>query len=317
MNLLNQVCEAIRFLHLSQKTERAYVDWIYRYSVFHNNHLPPEIKKEDLNTFLNFLSNDRKISASTRHQARQAIIFLYREVFEKPIVAIQDNDKVKITKQVPVTFTRVEIKHILEVLKDEAWLMVTLLYGCGLRLSECLNLRLKDIDIEKMQLHISHESKYAMRSLPLPQILQQPLTLRINWIKIQHQQRLQDGFCGASLPKMLAIKHPSAPFDLDWQYIFPSDHHLKEQRLHHRHESFLHKAVKKALIKAKIDKPASCHTFRHSFAAHLVEAGHDIHVVQKLLGHSDVRTTIIYKNFTPNIELIKSPLDELQAKTKD
>jgi site-specific recombinase XerD len=262
--LLDQVRHGIRTRHYSPKTEESYVHWIKRFIFFHNKRHPAEMGEKEIAQFLSSLASELRVSASTQNQALNAILFLYRNVLRKEIGYVEGVIRAKRPQRLPVVLTRQEVKSILTMLDGSDWLMVMLLYGAGLRLMECLQLRVKDIDFRQ-----------------------------------RHQHDLVRGLGRVSLPNALERKYPNAGKEWGWQWVFPAASHFTdratgEQRRHHQDESVLQKVVKHAVRNAAISKPATPHTFRHSFATHLLEDGYDIRTVQELLGHSDVTTTMIY-----------------------
>ena len=314
--LLDQIRQTMRLRHMSYRTEQSYVDWIYRFVIFHNKQHPQQMGETEVAAFLSFLANERQVAASTQNQALQALLFLYRVVLQHPLPEAINFVRAKRSHRLPVVLHREEVQQVLACLKGEVWLMASLLYGSGLRLRECLVLRIKDIDFVRQQIAVYEGKGDKDRYTLLPQTLKQPLE---QWIAQQRQNYLNQlsERIPASLPYALAQKYPKAPYEWAWQYAFPSaalsvDPRSGTTKLHHRSESFLQKAVKKAVRRAEVAKPASCHTFRHSFATHLLEDGYDIRLVQKLLGHADVRTTMIYTHVCDRQRsAVKSPLDGL------
>jgi len=271
--------------------------------------------EQEIESFLTYLAVERKVSASTQNQALNALVFLYKKVLKISLKNL-DYSPARIGKRLPVVLSRDEIEKIISNLEGEYHLMASILYGSGLRLSECLNLRIKDIDFGLNEI-IVHNGKWDNdRRTILPRSCIPQLKQQINkaGLKLEENMLLR-GFWGASLPEALERKYPSAPKELAWQYIFPSrkasiDPRSGKLKQHYRHESFLQKAVKSAVRKTGITKNASCHTFRHSFATHLLEDGYDIRTVQELLGHKDLRTTMIYTHvLNRNKYNVQSPLD--------
>ncbi len=300
----------------SKRTEQAYMDWIYRFLVYHHKTLSSRLNKKHLLSFLTFLTHECKVAAATRNQALQAILFLYKQVLKIRLTGVSPLRLHK-TKTLPPVLCRSDIHIILKQLKGDALLMTSLLYGCGLRLEECISLRVKNVDIEKKILIIKGEKKE--RVLTIPETIYVSICHKISILRLQYQGWLQDGFCGVSLPEGIQKINPEFSFDWHWQYIFPSERPLLDPAsgkfvLHHRSNSFLEKAIKQATTKAQLSKNISCHVFRHSFATHLLEKGHSIKLVQKLLGHSDIRSTLIYKRMIQPDIPVRSPLDELIRK---
>ena len=299
---MERVREVIQTNHFSHHTEKTYLNWIYRYIVFHNKRHPEHMVKGN-------------VAASTQNQALNALTFLYRRVLKIPLDAF-DFKHARIGKRIPVVFSRDETQAVLSNLRGEYHLMASLLYGSGLRLSECMQLRIKDIDINLHEIIVRGGKGDNDRRTLLPQSLVRLLKRQIDKARIRLEENLLvEDFTGASLPEALERKYPGASIEPGWQYIFPSrkpavDPYTGKLKQHYRHESFLQKEVKKAIRISHITKNASCHTFRHSFATHLLEDGYDIRTVQELLGHKDVRTTMIYTHVLNRNQFnVRSPLD--------
>jgi integron integrase len=270
---------------------------------------------KEIAEFLTHLAVNRKVSASTQNQALNALVFLYEKVLK---ISLDDFEfeYARTGKRVPLVLSRDEAQAILSNLHGEFHLMASLLYGSGLRLTECMKLRIKDVDFNRFELTIRSGKGDNDRRALLPAILIPQLKRQIEKVKIRFEENLMlEGFAGASIPASLERKYINAPMEAGWQYIFPSrkpaiDPYSGKLKQHHRHESFLQKEVKKAVRKAQISKNASCHTFRHSFATHLMEDGYDIRTVQELMGHKDVRTTMIYTHVLNRNQFnVRSPLD--------
>ena len=312
---LDQVREVIRSNHFSYSTEKTYINWIYRYIVFHNKSHPEKMGGKEIADFLTYLAVQRKVSASTQNQALNALIFLYRKVLKIPLREF-DFERARIGKRLPVVLSLDETQKVISNLQGEFHLMASLLYGSGLRLNECLQLRVKDIDFDLREILVRGGKGGNDRRTILPVSLKPQISRQIEKARIRLEENLLvKGFAGASMPEALERKYPNAPKELAWQYIFPArkpaiDPRSGRQKQHYRHESFLQKAVKDAVRKSQITKNASCHTFRHSFATHLLEDGCDIRTVQELLGHKDVRSTMIYTHvLNRNKFNVQSPLD--------
>ena len=270
---------------------------------------------EEIADFLTNLAVERKVSASTQNQALNALVFLYKKVLKIPLNNF-DFKHARIGKRLPVVLNRDETQKIISNLQGEFHLMASILYGGGLRLSECLNLRVKDIDFSLNEIIVRGGKGDNDRRTILPGLIVPQLNRQIEKARLRLEENmLLTGFRGASMPEGLERKYPNAPKELAWQYIFPArkpaiDPRSGRLKQHYRHESFLQKAVKNAVSKSKIKKNASCHTFRHSFATHLLEDGYDIRTVQELLGHKDVRSTMIYTHvLSRNKYNVQSPLD--------
>ena len=315
--LLDQVRQKIRFKHYSIRTEQAYVDWIRRYILYHNKRHPQNMGKQEVEQFLNHLAVERQVAASTQNQALSAILFLYKEILEKDLGWLDDLEHAKRPARLPVVLTASEVRTVLAHLQGRHRLMANLLYGAGLRLMECVRLRVKDLDFEYRQLTVRDGKGQNDRLTMLPVSVIESLKTHLADVKIVHDQDLREGFGDVYLPFALARKYPNAGREWGWQYVFPAskrsiDPRSDVERRHHLDEQTLQRAVKEAVRRANIAKPASCHTFRHSFATHLLMAGHDIRTVQELLGHKDVSTTMIYTHvLNRGGRGVLSPLDAI------
>jgi integron integrase len=278
---LDQVREVIRTNHFSYSTEKSYIDWIFRFIIFYNKRHPEEMGGKEIGEFLTDLSVKRKVSASTQNQALNALVFLYKKVLKIELTDFNFKPSRK-GKRLPVVLDRNEVYKILEDLHGEFHLMAALLYGCGLRLNECLGLRVKDIDFDLNEIMVHCGKEDNDRRTLLPKLLIPHLKMQIEKAKIKLEENLLTlGFSGASMPEALERKYPNAPKELAWQYIFPSrnvsiDPSSGKLKQYHQHESYLQKTVKTTIEKAKINKNASCHSLRHSFATHLLEDGYDV-----------------------------------------
>jgi integron integrase len=297
--LLDQVREAIRTRHYSYRTEKAYVHWMKRFIFFHNKRHPAEMGETEIGQFLSSLAANSHVGASTQNQALNALLFLYRDVLKKEIGYVNGVIRAKRPHRLPVVLTRQEIRSILGCLDGSDWLMAMLLYGAGLRLMECLRLRVKDIDFATNQIVVRAGKGDKDRHTMLPAAVKESLCKHLERMKRLHQYYLERGLGRVSLPNALERKYPNAGKEWGWQWVFPASGYFTdkvtgEKLRHHLHESVLQKAVKEAVRKSGVNKPASPHTFRHSFATHLLEDGYDIRTVQELLGHQDVSTTMIY-----------------------
>lgn len=294
--LLDQVRELIRIRHYSIRTEQAYVQWIRRYILFHHKRHPRELGADEVTAFLSYLAVRRNVAASTQNQALNAILFLYRDVLKCTLPWLEDVQRAKKPQRLPVVLTRDEVRAMLAQMQGTAWLMAALIYGGGLRLTECLRLRVKDIDFQYRQLVIRDAKGQKDRVTLLPQNLFDPLRNHLVHVRALHEADLREGFGCVYLPFALSQKYPAAERDWGWQYVFPStrrsiDPRSGIERRHHAPEDSLQRTLRQAVRKAGIVKPASVHTLRHSFATHLLESGYDIRTVQELLGHADVKTT--------------------------
>jgi integron integrase len=313
--LLDQVCDVMRLKHYSLRTERSYCDWIERFIRFHRMRHPREMGEAEVSAFLTHLARDGQVAASTQNQALSAILFLYQQVLRQEIGWLGNVQRASRPARLPVVLTRDEVRRILNHLHGTFRLMAELLYGGGLRLMECVRLRVKDVDFAYAKIVVCDGKGAKDRVTMLPVTLAAPLERHLQKVKAQYEQDLDDGFGEVYLPGALARKYPKAAREWAWQFVFPSarislDPRSGEKRRHHVEESSLQLAMKKAVRASGINKPASCHTLRHSFATHLLENGYDIRTVQELLGHKDVSTTMIYTHVLnrPGIG-VKSPLD--------
>lgn len=313
--LLEQVREAIRTRHYSIRTEEAYIRWTREYILFCGKRHPAELGAREVSAFISHLAVGRKVAASTQTQALSALLFLYREVLALPIGWVDDVERAKKPKRLPVVFTREEARAVLSCLRDEPWLMASLLYGAGLRLMECVRLRVKDLDLARSQITVRDGKGGRDRVTVLPASLVEPLKRQLERAAALHELDLREGFGRAYLPYALARKYPAADREWCWQYVFPARHRSRDPRSgreqrHHIAETALQKAVRRAVGAAGVAKPGSCHTFRHSFATHMLEAGYDIRTVQELLGHASVETTQLYTHvLNKGGRGVRSPLD--------
>jgi integron integrase len=313
--LLDQVRYLLRTRRYSIRTEEAYLRWIKQYIIFHGKTHPPNLREADVSRFLSHLALNRNVSASTQNQALSALLFLYREVLKQPLDYPSDIQRARKPSRLPVVFTREEVRAVLLHLDGDKWLIASLLYGAGLRLLECLRLRVKDLDFGYKQITVRDGKGAKDRVTILPEALAQPLQRHLTRIKDIHQQDLKNGYGNVYLPFALEKKYPNARCEWAWQYAFPSwrlsvDPRSGIVRRHHLSETAVQKAVYAAIRKAGISKAGSCHTFRHSFATHLLESGYDIRTVQELLGHKDVSTTMIYTHvLNRGGKGVRSPLE--------
>jgi integron integrase len=296
--LLDQLRDTLRRKHYSKRTEKTYVDWSKRFILFHNKKHPREMGATEIEGFLTYLAVEKNVAASTQNQALNAIVFLYKEVLGIKFDQLHI-EQAKKPERLPVVFSRKEVRAVMAHLDGIYWLMVQLLYGAGLRLMECVRLRVKEVDFDYHQILVRDGKGAKDRVTMLPHIVEEPLRQQVQKVRFLHEKDLAEGFGEVYLPYALERKYPNASKELGWQYVFPARNRSVDPRSgktmrHHLDEKSLQRAVKKAVLAAGVNKQGSCHTFRHSFATHLLEAGYDIRTVQELLGHKDVSTTMIY-----------------------
>jgi len=313
--LLDQTRDVLRLKHYSLRTERSYCDWIKRFIRFHQLRHPKDMGAAEISQFLTHLARIGNVSAATQNQALSALLFLYQQVLKQEVGWIEEVERAKRPRRVPVVLTREEIHKIFAHLHGMPRLMAGLLYGSGLRLMECVRLRVKDVDFGYAHITVRDGKGAKDRVTMLPVNIAAPLRRHLAKVKAQHEQDLEDGFGEVYLPTALERKYRSAPREWVWQFVFPSsrismDPRTGLRRRHHVDENVLQVAVKRAVRASGVNKSASCHTLRHSFATHLLENGYDIRTVQELLGHKDVSTTMTYTHVLnrPGIG-VTSPLD--------
>jgi integron integrase len=317
VRLLDQVRGKIRLKHYSIRTEQAYVDWIKRFILHFDKRHPRELGAADVEAFLTHLAVAGKVAASTQNQAKSALLFLYKEVLELELPWLDNVERAKTPKRLPVVLTRAEVQALLTRLEGTHWLMASMLYGAGLRLMECLRLRVQDVDFARKEILVRDGKGFKDRVTMLPAALATPLRTHLERVRELHRQDLAAGYGAVYLPYALERKYPGAARDWGWQYVFPSaklavDPRSGETRRHHVQDQALQRAIKQAVRDADLTKPATPHTLRHSFATHLLEGGSDIRTVQELLGHSDVSTTMIYTHvLNKGGHGVTSPLDRL------
>ena len=307
---------AIKVRHYSPKTLEAYKHWTQKFQTFTKSKDPQLLSIEDVKKFLSFLAVDRKVAASSQNQAFNALLFLFKHVLEKDFGKIEGVVRAKRRPYIPVVLSREEVHRVIGRLDYPYDLVAKLLYGCGLRLFECLKLRVQDVNFE-MQILTVHDGKGQKdRTVPLPQVLLPELKTQLERVMQVHQEDLAANYGGTFLPSALAMKYRHASRELVWQWFFPAKTltlvpDTGQYQRYHRHETHVQRAIKQAVQEARIPKRASAHTFRHCFASHLLQANYDIRTIQELLGHSDVRTTMIYTHTVRSITLkeAKSPLD--------
>jgi integron integrase len=314
---LDRLAEALRARHYSPRTEQAYRHWVKRFIFFHNVRHPAEMAEPEINGFLTHLAVREKVSASTQTQALSALLFIYRHVLGREIGNLGEVIRARKPRRLPVVLTREEVKAVLDRLPGDKRIMAGLMYGAGLRLMECLQLRVQEIDFDRDQIIVWDGKGAKDRRTMLPVTLKPALEEHLRQVRAMHEQDLAEGFGRVQMPDALDRKFPNAGREWGWQWVFPQEHRWKNTRTgdqgrHHTHETIIQRAVKHAIREARIVKHAGCHTFRHSFATHLLEGGYDIRSIQELLGHKDVATTMIYTHvLNKGGHGVRSPVDAL------
>ncbi len=315
--LLASVRTAIRLRHYSRRAEEAYIAWIRRFVQYHEMRHPSLLGVGDVERFLSMLAEERHVSASTQNQALSALLFLYREVLREPLPWLEGVVRSKVPHRLPTVLTRDEVRVVLARLPERERVLATILYGAGLRLHEALTLRVKDIDFGGSQIIVRGGKGDKDRVVPLPRSMREDLTRHLERVRDLHRSDLAAGAGETKLPNALADKFPNAGREWRWQYVFPATRQYVERgtgklRRHHFHPTAVQRAVRAAADRAGISKRVSCHTFRHSFATHLLEDGYDIRTIQELLGHKDVNTTMIYTHvLNRGGRGVRSPADTL------
>jgi len=315
--LMTQMRTALRSRHYSRRTEQAYCLWAERFIRYHDYRHPGDMGEPEINAFLTHLAVEEHVAASTQNQALAGLLFLYRYVIGRPVGELVGVIRARKPARLPVVLTHDEVRAVLEQLDGDTWLMASLLYGAGLRLTECLRLRVQDIDFSRGEVTVRDGKGGKDRVTVLPQSLRVPLQAHLRTVRRLHERDLAAGWGRVQLPDALERKYPRASTDWRWQWVFPQGGRWRnvttgEQGRHHVHETILQRAVNDAVRRADVVKRAGCHTLRHSFATHLLEAGYDIRTIQELLGHKDVRTTMIYTHVLNRGGLgVRSPADTL------
>ena len=333
--LLDRVREAIRARHYSLRTEEAYVGWIRRFILFHQKRHPIEMAEPEINAFVTHLAVQSSIGASTQTQALSALMFLYRHVLRKPLPDLDTVIRAKRPGRLPSVLTRSEVRRILGRMNGTPRLVATLLYGTGIRLLECLRLRVKDLEFGNNRIIVRDTKGGEDRVVPFPVVARAEMPSWLSRVKRIHDGDLADGFGSVYLPDAIARKFPGSEREWGWQYVFPGEHRSHDprgkelrrrpgsaapvltptgqpERRHHLHETVIQRALRRAVLDVGISRRISCHTFRHSFATHLLEEGYDIRTIQELLGHRDVKTTMIYTHvLNRGGRGVKSPVDLL------
>ncbi|MGH9900232.1 MAG: integron integrase [Pyrinomonadaceae bacterium] len=314
-SLLYQVREAIRLRHYSIRTEDAYVNTVRRFILYHGKRHPREMGADEIRQYLSHLATDGQVAASTQNVALAALLFLYREVLLIDLPLVEGVERAKRPQRVPVVLTPDEARRVLSQLSGTHHLMAGLLYGAGLRLMECVRLRVKDVDFDYRQIIVRDGKGEKDRRTVLPAPLVEPIRRHLDRVRLQHEEDCRRGHGAVYLPYALERKYPNAATEWVWQYVFPAsklsiDPRANVLRRHHASEDRLQRAVKQAVGRAGVEKRASCHTLRHSFATHLLEAGYDIRTIQELLGHADISTTMVYTHvLNRGGRAVLSPLD--------
>ena len=315
--LLDQVRGKIRLKHYSIRTEQAYVDWIKRFILHFDKRHPRELGAAEVEAFLTHLAVAGNVAAATQNQAKSALLFLYREVLETELPWLDNVERARTPKRLPVVLTREEVQGVLGRLTGTHWLIASLLYGAGLRIMEGLRLRVKDVEFSRREILVRDGKGFKDRVTMLPAALAAPLAEHLERVKALHGRDLAAGRGAVYLPYALERKYPGAARDWAWQYVFPSanlsaDPRTGIERRHHLQDQAVQRAMRQAVRDAGVNKPATPHTLRHSFATHLLEGGYDIRTVQELLGHADVSTTMIYTHvLNKGGRGVTSPLDRV------
>jgi len=316
--ILGQVRRAIQTLHHSPRTEKAYVYWVRRFALHYGPaRRPADMGVDEVRCFLSHLAVNEHVGAATQNQASSALVFLYRRVLGRDLEKLDTIERAKAPRRLPVVLTREEVRLLLGHMNGTSRLVAALLYGAGLRLGECLSLRIKDVDFERNEVAVRDGKGARDRVAPLPTAVRRDLLEHLERVRRLHGEDLARGRGRAPLPGALAERNSGSASDWIWQYVFPASSHYADSRTgtrhrHHLHETVVQKAMAQAVRVARIPKPATPHSLRHAFATHLLEAGYDIRTVQELLGHSDVSTTLIYTHvLSVGRRGLRSPIDLL------
>jgi integron integrase len=313
--LLTDVRLTLRRMHYSYRTEQSYVHWMKRFIYFHGKKHPKEMGAAEVTAFLNHLATERNVAAATQNQALNALLFLYKEILHVNLPWLNDVVRAKRPARLPTVLTQDEVKRLIAGLEGTKWLLVSILYGGGLRQRECLQLRVKDMDVTRRLIIVRAGKGNRDRSTVLPERLIEPVKAHLDRLKAFHQADLKAGYGEVPLPFSLSRKYPRAGYEFGWQFVFPSatrcqDPYTGRTVRFHVHPSTIQRAVKVAARNAQIVRPVSCHTFRHSFATHLLENGYNIREVQEILGHKNVQTTMLYTHvMAKGAKGLKSPFD--------
>lgn len=312
------IAERLRSQNYSNRTEEAYIQWIKRFILFHGKRHPRDMGAAEIEAFLNHLAVEKKVAASTQSQAKSALLFLYDEVLERNLPKLENLTKLPAKKELPVILSKQEIQAVLSELEGTMWLMVSLLYGSGLRVMECLRLRVADIDFDRQEILVRDPQGYKNRTTLLPGTLVHPLKTHLASIEVLHAEDLSKGLGEVWMPEGLAKRYPNAGKDWQWQYVFPSSRLSVAQQSgdvyrHHADEKPIQRAVKNVAKQLGIKKAVTPNTLRHSFATHLLEGGHDLQTVQRLLGHANEANTKVYTQLVnTGGSGVSSPLDVIK-----
>jgi integron integrase len=315
--LLDRYRHALESRHYSPRTMEAYIPWVSRFLEGYRERSQASLGEKEINAFLTKLAVQEKVSSSTQNQALAALLFLFRQVLGRPVGELGQVIRAKKPIRLPVVMSRDEVRAVLANLSGDKWLAATLLYGTGMRLMECLQLRVQDIDFDRSEILVRNGKGAKDRITMLPESLKAPLREHLARVKAIHERDIADGWGRVAMPDALDRKYPKGAAEWPWQYVFPQERRWVNgstgtQGRHHMDESLLQRAVHEAVLRAGLTKRVSCHTFRHSFATHLIENGYDIRTVQELLGHSDVKTTMIYTHvLNRGPSGVRSPMDGL------
>jgi integron integrase len=314
-DVLKEVRHALRQRHYSHRTEKSYVQWARRFAVFHRQGNVRVLDATHVRRYLSHLAVELKVSASTQNQAFSALIFLFREVLKRKLEGLEDTPRAKGPVRLPLVLSRQDVQAVLAQLRGRLWLIASLMYGGGLRLDECVGLRIKDLDFGRRVIVVRDGKGRKDRETIFPAALGDAARRQVQWVRTAHARWIADGRGAVAVPDALERKYPHAPWELAWQWVFPAareyvDVRTGVMRRHHVHPTVVQRAFRAAVTASGITKPATTHTLRHSFATHLLESGYDIRTIQELLGHRDLSTTMIYTHVT-NVgsKGVRSPLD--------
>ena len=315
--LMEQLRRRLRRLHYSRRTEEAYCDWLRRFVLFHDRRHPGQMGEPEIGQFLTYLAVEAHVSASTQNQARNAIVFFYRRVLNRPLHELDGITPAKRGRRLPVVLSVGEVRQLLSHLRGVPRLCATLMYGSGLRLGECISLRIKDVDLERGEILVRSGKGDRDRRVPFPSVAARAFAVQADRVRKIFNRDLASGMAGVALPDGLSRKLSNASREFGWQWVFPASRTYVEpgtgaRRRHHIHETVVQRAVTAASRSSGIRKRVTCHSLRHSFATHLLESGYDIRTIQELLGHTSLQTTMIYTHVSNKGAMgVKSPADRL------